>query len=58
MKKIFNYLIISFIGIGMVSCTEENLLDLSPINNISLNDQFSTPSLIESLLMVCITQLP
>lgn len=50
MKKIFNYLIISFIGIGMVSCTEENLLDLSPINNISLNDQFSTPSLIESSL--------
>lgn len=48
MKKIFNYLIISVFGIGMVSCTEENLLDLSPVNNISLDDAFSSPSLIES----------
>ena len=48
MKKIFNYLIISVIGIGMISCTEENLLDLSPVNNISLDDAFSSPSLIQS----------
>lgn len=48
MKKILNYLIISVIGIGMISCTEENLLDLSPINNISVDDAYSSPSLIES----------
>ena len=50
MKKILNYLIISVFGIGMISCTEENLLDLSPINNISLDDAYSSASLIESSL--------
>jgi len=48
MKKIFNFLIISVIGIGMISCSEESLLDLSPVNNISIDDAFSSPSLIES----------
>lgn len=48
MKKILNYLIISVFGIGMISCTEENLLDLSPINNISVDDAYSSPSLIQS----------
>lgn len=32
----------------MISCSEESLLDLSPINNISVDDAFSSPSLIES----------
>lgn len=32
----------------MISCSDETVLDLSPINNISLTDAFSTPSLIES----------
>ena len=29
-------------------CTEENILDLSPINNISVDQAFSSPSLIAS----------
>ncbi|MFA5299030.1 MAG: RagB/SusD family nutrient uptake outer membrane protein [Lutibacter sp.] len=48
MKKIYKFLIISVIGIGMVSCSEESILDLSPVNNISLDDAFSSPSLIQS----------
>jgi hypothetical protein len=48
MKNIFKFLIISVIGTGMVSCSEESILDLSPVNNISLDDAFSSPSLIES----------
>lgn len=43
--KTFLYFVIVF---GMNSCTEEKILDLTPINNISENDAFSTPSLIES----------
>lgn len=50
MKNIFKFLSIALIGIGMVSCSEEDLLDLSPVNNISLDDAFSSPSLIESSL--------
>ena len=38
MKNIFKFLIISVIGTGMVSCSEESILDLSPVNNISLDD--------------------
>lgn len=48
MKKIFKYLTLSLMGIGVVSCSDETVLDLSPINNISLSDAFSSPSLIES----------
>lgn len=48
MKKIFNFFIASAFGIGMISCSEENILDLSPVNNISLDDAFSSPSLIQS----------
>lgn len=48
MKKIFKLLALSFIGIGMISCSEDSILDLSPINNISIDDAFSSPSLIES----------
>ncbi len=48
MKNIFKVLAVTFIGIGMVSCSEEAILDLSPINNISIDDAFSSPSLIES----------
>lgn len=50
MKNIFKFLAMSVIGIGMVSCSEEAILDLSPINNISIDDAFSSPSLIESSL--------
>ncbi len=48
MKKIFKYLTLSLMGFGVVSCSDETVLDLSPINNISLSDAFSSPSLIES----------
>jgi hypothetical protein len=48
MKKIIKTLLISVVVFGMNSCTEEKILDLSPVNNISENDAFSTPSLIES----------
>ncbi|MCL8006692.1 RagB/SusD family nutrient uptake outer membrane protein [Gelidibacter japonicus] len=48
MKNIFKFLSITLIGIGMVSCSEDKMLDLSPINNISIDDAFSSPSLIES----------
>ncbi|MCZ2338032.1 MAG: hypothetical protein LC127_07500, partial [Chitinophagales bacterium] len=30
------------------SCTEDNILNLQPINNISVDQSFSSPSLIES----------
>lgn len=48
MKKIFKYITLSLLGICVISCSDETLLDLSPINNISLSDAFSSPSLIES----------
>ncbi|RXJ46082.1 RagB/SusD family nutrient uptake outer membrane protein [Gelidibacter gilvus] len=48
MKNIFKYLAVTVIGIGMVSCSEDALLNLSPINNIPIDQAYSTPSLIES----------
>ena len=48
MKNIFKFLAVTAIGIGMVSCSEEAILNLSPINNIPIDEAFSTPSLIES----------
>lgn len=48
MRKIFKYITLSILGFGVISCSDETLLDLSPINNISLSDAFSSPSLIES----------
>ena len=48
MKKIFKYITLSFFGVSVISCSDETVLDLSPINNISLSDAFSSPSLIES----------
>src|SRR5690606_35982939 len=48
MKKIFKYITLSVFGISVISCSDETVLDLSPINNISLSDAFSSPSLIES----------
>lgn len=48
MKNIIKTILLSVIVLGLNSCTEEKLLDLSPINNISDQDAFSTPSLIAS----------
>ncbi|MCB0485838.1 MAG: RagB/SusD family nutrient uptake outer membrane protein [Flavobacteriaceae bacterium] len=38
----------SLLAISTFSCTEEKILELEPINNISLDAAFSTPSLIAS----------
>ena len=51
MKNIFFRLsIVTLIVFSMNGCTEDNILNLSPINNISVDDSFSTPSLIASSL--------
>ena len=47
-KQILNIAIVTFISLGLLSCNEEEILELSPVNNISVNDAFSTPSLIEA----------
>lgn len=46
MKNIFKTILLSVLVLGMHSCSEETLLDLSPINSISEDDAFSTPALI------------
>lgn len=48
MKNIFKILSMSLILVGLNSCNEKDVLDLSPINNISIDAAFSSPSLIES----------
>lgn len=50
MKNIRNIITAVVLTASIVSCTEENILELSPINNISTADAFSTPSLIESYM--------
>jgi hypothetical protein len=48
MKNIFKTILLSVVVLGMNSCTEEKILDTTPINNISDKDAFSSPSLIAS----------
>lgn len=48
MKKYIKILSFVTFTLSLNSCSEDNILDLSPVNNISINDAFSTPSLIES----------
>ena len=48
MKKIFQFLFIAGSSILLNSCSEDDVLNLSPINQISLEDSFSTASLVES----------
>ena len=48
MKIYFKILIFSTIALVLNSCSEESILDLKPINQISVDDSFSTPSLIAS----------
>ncbi|KQW98666.1 RagB/SusD family nutrient uptake outer membrane protein [Flavobacterium sp. Root420] len=50
MKNIIKTILLSVVVLGMSSCTEEKILDLTPINNISDKDAFTTPSLIESYM--------
>ncbi|AWG21367.1 RagB/SusD family nutrient uptake outer membrane protein [Flavobacterium faecale] len=46
MKNIIKTIILTAVVLGMNSCSESNLLELSPINNISEADAFTSPSLI------------
>ncbi len=48
MKVYLKFIAISALVFGTSACSEEKLLDLSPINNISVEEAYSTPSLIES----------
>lgn len=48
MKNIIKTILLSVVVLGMNSCTEEKILDLEPINQISESAAFSTPSLIAS----------
>lgn len=48
MKKYFKILFLSSIAFSLNSCNEEDVLDLKPVNQISVDDAFSTASLIES----------
>jgi starch-binding outer membrane protein, SusD/RagB family len=48
MRKYLKIAVFTASVLGMSSCSEDKVLDLSPINNISLSDAFSTPSLIEN----------
>lgn len=45
---IIKSILFSVLAVGMSSCTEEKILDLDPISNISESAAFSTPSLIAS----------
>ncbi|KFF06517.1 RagB/SusD family nutrient uptake outer membrane protein [Flavobacterium reichenbachii] len=48
MKNIIKTILLSVVVFGMNSCTEEKILDLEPINQISESVAFSTPSFIAS----------
>jgi len=49
MKKQFNKIFaIAFLSIGLFSCSEEEILDLSPINQIGSQESYTTPSLVEA----------
>ena len=50
MKNIIKLILLSVVVLGMSSCTEEKVLDLKPINNVSEADAFTTPSLIASYM--------
>ncbi len=47
-NKMNKLMIFTLLIIFVNSCTQDNILDLKPINNISVDDAFSTPSLIAS----------
>ncbi|KAF2331936.1 RagB/SusD family nutrient uptake outer membrane protein [Flavobacterium daemonense] len=51
MKNIFKTILLSAMVLGMSSCSEDKILDLNPINNISDQDAFSTPTLIQSYMV-------
>jgi len=48
MKVYLKFIVMTVLVLGASACSEEKILDLQPINNISIEEAFSTPSLIES----------
>lgn len=48
MKTFIKIIAGGLLAFGLNSCSEESILDLKPINNISIDDAFSSTSLIES----------
>ncbi|MCC9019552.1 RagB/SusD family nutrient uptake outer membrane protein [Flavobacterium lipolyticum] len=50
MKKLIKIILVSVVVLGMNACTEEKILDLNPINNISEEDAFSTAALVGSYM--------
>ncbi len=50
MKRYYKILAFSLLGFTMNSCTEDSILDTSPINALSPEAAFSTPSLVEASL--------
>lgn len=50
MKTYLKIIVATIFALSTNSCTEEKILDLSPINRISLDAAFSSPSLIESAM--------
>lgn len=51
MKTIFNKIFaIGFLTLGLFSCSEEDILDISPVNQIGAEESFKTASLCEASL--------
>ncbi|MNQ21195.1 SusD family protein [compost metagenome] len=50
MKNIIKTILLSVVVLGMSSCTEEKILDLNPINNISDAEAFTTPAYITAYM--------
>lgn len=50
MKNIIKTILLSVVVLGMSSCTEEKILDLNPINNISDANAFDTPDYIKAYM--------
>ncbi len=48
MKKIIKVAICAIFIAGVTSCNEDQVLNLTPVNSISIDDAFTTPSLIEA----------
>lgn len=48
MKRFIKIITISALTLNLISCSQDDILDLKPINSISKDDSFGTPSLIEA----------
>lgn len=48
MKNLRKIILVVIAGLFSIACSEEAIIDLQPVNNILLDQAFSTPALIES----------